>query len=479
MVDSRSKSGKKSDRGGLRGAPASKGSIRLALVLVALGLVNAYFFLWRDKTSIPAVMKQAEALDSPDATPAAPEDQGSASGDAPVPDEVAALPPITGEVAKGDTLGKILQKNGLTAEERDEVLHSLTDVFDYKTLRPGQKYEIERGADGTVQAFQLTISKVKTIRVERDANGVLVAAADEAQTRIEIKEVAGRIDHSLYASVKAAGESTELIAFFVDVFAYDLDFYVDTHPGDVFRVVVEKEYKDTEFLRYKRILAAEYDGKEGTFHAFWWQGSANKGRYYDDKGRSVEKSLLKTPLKYARVSSGFNPKRMHPILHKVRGHFGVDYAAPVGTPVWAAASGVITKRAASGGAGNLVELKHDDGLTTQYMHLSKFAKNQKVGQRVEAKTVIGYVGNTGMSTGPHLHFGVKKNGQHIDPLKMAPQRARGVPKDDLAAFKSEIGSLKGRLEAIPLAVEPPAVPEPADDVAATPSDVSDGAQAVN
>ncbi len=459
MVDKRSKSGKKS--GLSSGAPARSGSIRLALVLVVLGLVNAYFFLWRDKTSIPAVMEQAANLDRD--TDAG---SGGEADPAPTPVPVVAAetqPPIEGEVAKGDTVGRILKKNGLDAEEADEILHALADVFDYKTLRPGQKFQIERAADGSIAAFQIVISKVKTIRVERDGNGEMVAVEDNAQTRIEVKEVAGRIDRSLYATVKAAGEDTELVAFFVDVFAYDLDFYVDTHAGDVFRVIVEKEFKGDEFLRYKRILAAEYEGHEGDFHAFWWQGSAKKGRYYDAKGRSVEKSLLKTPLKYARVSSGFNPKRMHPILHKVRGHFGVDYAAPVGTPVWAAASGTITKRAASGGAGNLVELKHDDGLVTQYMHLSKFAKNQKVGQHVDAKTVIGYVGSTGMSTGPHLHFGVKKNGAHIDPMKLQPTRAKGVPKDDLGAFKDEINALKARLDAIPLTTAAPATPDAPDD----------------
>ena len=140
----------------------------------------------------------------------------------------------------------------------------------------------------------------------------------------------------------SAGEDNSLVAFFVDVFSYELDFYNYTHPGDTFRVMVEKEYKDQEFLRYRRILGAEYAGKAGTFRAFWWQGaSAKSGRYYDDKGRSVEKSMLKTPLKFSRISSGFNRKRMHPVLHRERGHFGVDYAAPKGTPVWAAASGKI------------------------------------------------------------------------------------------------------------------------------------------
>jgi len=454
MVDRRTRSGKKTPV--RRISPAKRGTIRLTLILGALVLINAYVFFWRDSTSIPAVMEKAASLGKRGpigATDGAEPGLAAAANGEVIPEAPAPAPTtssITGEVVKGETLGKILKNKGLSAEETDQVLRALSEVFDFKSLRPGQAFVIERAADGTLQSFQLTISKVKTVRVQRGARGDLVGVADEAHTRIEVEEVAGKIDSSLYAAIKGAGESTSLVAFFVDVFAYDLDFYVDTHPGDTFRVLIEKEYKDQEFLRYRRILAAQYQGKVGTFEAFYWEGKAKKGRYYDAQARSVEKSLLKTPLKYARVSSGFNPRRMHPILHTIKGHFGVDYAAPVGTPVWAAASGVIVQRGPSGGAGNLVVLKHDDGLITKYMHLSKFAAGQKVGQRVEAKTVIGYVGSTGLSTGPHLHFGVVKNGVHVDPLKLAPTRARGVPKEDLAAYKAHVAHAERKLAAIPV-----------------------------
>ena len=158
--------------------------------------------------------------------------------------------------------------------------------------------------------------------------------------------------------------------------------------------------------------------------------------------------MLKTPLKFARMSSGFDRKRMHPILHTVRAHLGIDYAAPTGTPVRAAASGTVTVRAPSGGAGNMVVLRHEGGLDTVYMHLSKFA-NIKVGDKVEAKTVIGYVGTTGLSTGPHLHFGVKKNGAFVDPTKLPPMRGKPVPSKDLDVFKVE----RDRLTQLMTAVE--------------------------
>jgi murein DD-endopeptidase MepM/ murein hydrolase activator NlpD len=290
---------------------------------------------------------------------------------------------------------------------------------------------------------------VPTVRAVRaitgDKAGELVGAADVAETRIEVKSIGGRIDSSLYASIKEAGESPALVDFFVDVFAYDLDFYNDTHAGDTFRVVVEKELLDQEHIAYKRILAAEYQGKAGTFRTFYFNGA-----YYAEDGTSSEKTLLKTPLKFSRISSGFDRKRMHPVLHTTTAHLGIDYAAPTGTPVWAAATGVVSHRGPAGGAGNLVMIRHDSGIETAYMHLSKFA-DIKLGQRISAKTVIGYVGTTGLSTGPHLHFGVKQNGAYIDPTKLVPVKGKGVSGKDLAAFKDEVGRLQTMLTGVTIA----------------------------
>jgi murein DD-endopeptidase MepM/ murein hydrolase activator NlpD len=322
-------------------------------------------------------------------------------------------------------------------------------------MRAGQTYRIERGADGRVKLFELVVSKVQTVRAERGGDGVLTGKASSSQTKLETKAIGGRIESSLYAAIKAGGESAALVDFFVDVFAYDLDFFNDTHDGDTFRVVVEKELRDGgdasagpagELIRYRRILAAEYAGKAGTFRTFWFGDG-----YYNEQGESSEKMFLKTPLKFSRVSSGFDRSRMHPVLHTMRAHLGIDYAAPVGTPVWAAAGGVITQRGPAGGAGNLVLIKHDGGIETAYMHLSKFADGQKVGQKVAAKTVIGFVGATGLATGPHLHFGVKQNGDYIDPSKLAPVRTRTIAGKDQAAFKAEVGKLEAQMAAITFA----------------------------
>lgn len=447
--------------GSARHPGSRKGGAWVALVLGALVLVNLYVFVWDKKTSIPAIQDKAKEIKAtplsvpsaplePEPTPAgAPAAAGSGNaartGTAPAP--IAPPGVVEGKVSKGDTLGKLLKRSGLSTAETDEVLRAIADTFDGRTLRPGQQFRIERGADGRVKLFELVVSKVQTVRALRAPSGVLEGKADSAQTKIELKAIGGRIDSSLYASLKSAGENAALVDFFVDVFAYDLDFYNDTHDGDTFRVLVEKEHtSDGAFVRYGKILAAEYQGKAGTFKTFRF-GDA----YFDAEGQSAEKTFLKTPLKFARISSGFDRKRMHPVLHTTRAHLGIDYAAPTGTPVWAAASGVIVTRAMSGGAGNLVIIRHDNGLESAYMHLSKFADGQKVGQRVAAKTVIGYVGTTGLSTGPHLHFGVRQNGQYVDPSKLTPIRNKGISSKDSAAFKAELAKLEAQLSGIKIA----------------------------
>ena len=418
-------------------APAKRSGALVLLVLGALVVVNLYVFVWDKNTGVAAIKQKANATPAL-AIPTAPLDSGSAQEPAPAP-PVGPPGAVEGKVGKNDTLGRLLKKSGLSAAETDEVIRALSGVLDFRTIRVGQPFRIERGADGRVKRFELELSKIQKVRAERQPTGELVGTADNTQTRLEIRALSGTIDSSLYAAIKSSGETAALVDFFVDVFAYDIDFFNDTHDGDTFRVVVEKRYKDNELIGYGRILAAEYKGKVGTFQTFLW-----KDKYYDATGASSEKGMLKTPLKFVRITSVFDRKRMHPVLHTVRAHLGVDYAAPVGTPVWAAASGVVSFRGPAGGAGNLVMIRHQDGIETAYMHLSKFA-SIKVGQRVEAKTVIGYVGTTGLSTGPHLHFGVKKNGAFIDPTSLAPMRGKSITPAELDAFRTEAAKLESMM----------------------------------
>jgi murein DD-endopeptidase MepM/ murein hydrolase activator NlpD len=466
-------------------APSPKrGSLRLAAVLAVLVAVNLYVFLWRGNTSIPAVMEKAsmagregpgaEAVAPPGAatgagTPAgegvadpgagAEQAAGAADPGAGAGGEAAAVGEsgasegrwIEGEVQNGDSMGRILRREGMTPPEADELIRTLQEHMDLRAIRPGQTYRVRFDAGGRLESFEFDVSRTTRVRAGRDASGKIVGQSDKASTEVRVEEIGGHIESSLYASMKSAGEDAALVSFFVDVFAYDIDFFTETHSGDSFRMLVEKEYLDGAFLRYRRVLAAEYRGKVGSYDAFWWTGpGSDEGRYYNRAGESLEKSLLKTPLKFARISSRFNLKRMHPVLHRQRAHMGVDYAAPTGTPVWAAADGRIVGRGDMGGAGNCVILQHDNGLQTIYMHLSKFERGQSVGQRVKSKTVIGYVGATGLATGPHLHFGVKQRGQYVDPFTLKMARGPGVPRKHRPQFKAETERLAERLARIPV-----------------------------
>ena len=246
----------------------------------------------------------------------------------------------------------------------------------------------------------------------------------------------------------------------VDLFAWDINFYTDTHPGDRWRVVVEKQYLDQQFFRYGRILAAEYSGRTvGTLRAFAHDPGAGGGpaQYYDERGQAIAKSFLKTPLRFVRISSKFDRKRFHPILHRTKAHLGVDYAAPTGTPIWASASGRVVECGSKPGSGNTVVIQHGNGLSTRYYHLQRFAAGMRAGRQVRQKDLIGYVGATGLATGPHLHFAVTKDGAFVDPTRLQSVREAAVP--DRAAFQAAIRPfLQAFRGALPSPSQPTALP---------------------
>jgi murein DD-endopeptidase MepM/ murein hydrolase activator NlpD len=358
--------------------------------------------------------------------------------------------PFEGTIEAGDSLSRVLHRAGLDAREIHEVTVALSAVMDPEKVREGQTYSLTPGEDGSLDAFTLSLSPVIEVRVEPNEQDQLEAKKIERETEIHVEEVGGTIEQSLWASLTAGGEHASLVGLFVNVFEYDINFFTDTRAGDAFKLIVEKELVDGTFVGYRHLLAAEYAGKAGAYRAFWWDPKKKgRGRYVDDQGRGIARTLLKTPLQFTRVSSKFDRRRMHPVLHRVKGHYGVDYAAPTGTPVRAAAAGTIVVRERRKGAGNIVIINHAHGMKTVYMHLDRFRRGQEVGQRVEQKTVIGYVGSTGLSTGPHLHFGVKIGGRYVDPLKVKMKRGPGVSRQHRARFKRHVAELGKRLEAIP------------------------------
>ena len=339
-----------------------------------------------------------------------------------------------------DTLGQVLAREGF-GPAGPQVIAALAKLCDPRSIRGGQKYVVRLGEDGVPASFEYQSSAILRYLVEKDEEtGAWKGRKLEAAVEIKTVAAGGVVDSSLYESVQKAGESTALVSMLVEQFAWDVNFYTDTHPGDHWKVVIEKQYLGGQFYKYGRLLAAEYGGKVGTFRSFFWAGKGaardRPGKYYDDHGLAISKTMLKTPLRYVRISSKFDRKRFHPILHVEKAHLGIDYAAPQGTPVWASATGRVVEVGLKRGSGNTIVLAHANGLSTRYYHLSRYARGLHVGQQVKQKEVIGFVGMTGLATGPHLHFSVTKNGAFVDPNKLSVSRDAPVP--DHAAFMDAI-----------------------------------------
>lgn len=390
---------------------------------------------------------------------------------------------FTGTMARNMTLSGILSRHGVDGGEVNALVVALKPHFSFRRARPGSKYSLTvRNSDSRIESFEWVHGPLDVFEAWRD-DDVLKGRKAEINVRTEVAAVGAKIDSTLFGAVQHTGESTQLAATLMDVFAYDLDFMKDTRPGDVFKLLVEKVFKDAQFIKYGKVIAAEYKSvKKGAFRAYWFDpGDELPGSYYLEDGRNTRKTFLATPVRAARISSGFGMRR-HPVLGYNRRHAGVDFAAPTGTPVMAMADAKVVFAGVKGANGKLIVLKHARGLTSLYAHLSRI--KVKRGQTVKQKQVIGAVGTTGRSTGPHLHFGVKKHGRYVNPQKMKMTRDVGIPKAAKARFDALIVERKGQLDAVHLGgravvalsptrvVEP--LPKPRVRVSPPPAPVSDG-----
>ena len=269
------------------------------------------------------------------------------------------------KISDAETLGQILVREGFEGEA-PKIVAALSKLFDAKLIRGGQTYVVRADESGEPESFEYHPNAVTRYVVARGASGAWVATRVDQPVETKVVSIAGNVDSSLYESVQHAQEGSALAGLLVEVLAWDVNFYTDTHPGDHWKVVVEKQYLGGQFYRYGHLLAAEYGGKLGTFRVFYWKSNRPnaEGHYFDEKGQAISKTLLKTPLRFVRISSKFDRHRFHPILHVEKAHLGIDYAAPVGTPVWASATGKVVECEMKRGSGNTVVLAHPNGLTT-------------------------------------------------------------------------------------------------------------------
>ena len=328
---------------------------------------------------------------------------------------------LSGFVPTRTTIGSVFDHHMIGGAEKTVLVSSIGDAFDLRRIRAGQPYVIDRMLDGRVRRFEYEIDADRRLTATRgslDGTPRFHTAIERIPKQTSVVMVEGAIDretNSLSAALSKVGERIDLALGLADVFSGEIDFNSDLQPGDRFRLLVERHSREGKLAGYGPILAAELVNDGRQLRAIRFTPEGGPAAYYDDQGRSLKRFFLKSPLKFEpRVTSRFSSSRQHPILGYARAHNGVDYHAGTGAPVVSVAPGVVTMAGWTGGGGRTVKLRHPNGYETEYLHLSAIEVRQ--GARISQGELLGRVGKTGLATGPHLHYGLKKNGRYVNPV---------------------------------------------------------------
>ncbi|MEM1022439.1 MAG: M23 family metallopeptidase [Myxococcota bacterium] len=350
------------------------------------------------------------------------------------------------QVQRNDSLSTVLARMNVGALGVEQVLDALAGLVDFTKVHPGDRLEGVVSDAGRLDWLRYVggvEDRFVALRVNPEA---MYGYQEHVPVRVERAHVQGVLEDSLYLSMKAIGEKDWLALTVADLFAWDIDFFTEPRRGDRFQMVVEKRYVEDAFVGYGSVLGAEYAQVDGdVFRAFRYAFEDGRAGYYQADGTAVEKQFLKSPVKFATITSRFGLRR-HPVLKYVRAHKGVDYGAPRGTGIWAVGGGVVTWAARRGGYGRLVEVRHRNGLSTRYAHLSRYGPGIRKGTRVRQKQVIGYVGSSGMATGPHLHFEVLRQGRQTNPLTLVVPPAPPLPEAERPRFEAQVAPTIATLE---------------------------------
>ena len=361
--------------------------------------------------------------------------------------EPSTLHVITGRIGRGGSIAQSLAGEGVTREVILELAAILRPLFDFRGAQPNDFFALIRDDAGQVLSFEFQRGRRTVYRLERRPDGKLYGARAELPMERRVVNLGGVIETSLWDSLLEQGERPELANMLADIFAWDLDFSMQTLPGDEFRMVLEKLYDRDGFVAYGEILAAQYTTGARELMAVQFVDADGYADYYGPNGKSLQRTFLRAPVRYSRITSRYSTSRLHPILKVRRAHEGIDYAAPIGTPVWAVADGVVVSRGWSGGLGRLIKVRHSNGYTSYYGHLSRYGEGLEVGDRVSQKQVIAYVGSTGLSTGPHLDYRLRLLGRFVDPLTVKFPSGSSIAVQEHERFARARDSLMSELHA--------------------------------
>jgi murein DD-endopeptidase MepM/ murein hydrolase activator NlpD len=350
-------------------------------------------------------------------------------------------------VKSGDSLAAIFSRVGISAGQLHTLLAQGGDTHNLKKIYPGQTLRLMTNADQQLVRLSYKIDELSTLDVSRNGDEFEISTTHRTPER-RVRNASGSIDNSLFVSAQEAGLSDSMTMELAGIFGWDIDFALDIRKGDQFTVLYEELYLDGERVGNGDILAAEFINQGTRYQAVRYTDAGGKTDYYSLDGKSMRKAFLRTPVEFSRISSGFSLGRKHPILNRIRAHKGVDYAAATGTPIKSTSNGKIIFRGVKGGYGNTIIIQHGSKYSTLYAHMSKFRSGLTTGSRIKQGQVIGYIGSSGLATGPHLHYEFRVDGVHRDPLKVKLPGAEPLDSKYLADFSSKAESLLAKLDLV-------------------------------
>ncbi len=363
---------------------------------------------------------------------------------------------VVHELAWGETFGQVLAER-LSWDDQQDLLTAFRRQGNPRSMREGAEIVFRYAGSNDLRGVDVALDRDESIRLTR-VLGRWESSIVQTPVYTDTIYFAGEIESSLWSSViddpgldhLEPRDLPKLVDALDKVFQWQIDFSRQVQLGDYYRVAYEREVRPDGSMRDGRILAAEFVNVGTPFHAIWFDPNDDgEGSWFDLEGESVRRAFILKPIDFARISSRFSAGRRHPILNTIRAHRGVDYAASSGTPIKATADGVITRRGPNGGLGNAIEIRHANGFVTRYGHMSRFASGLSVGSRVRQEQVIGYVGMTGLATGPHLHYEMIRNGRHVDPLAVDLPSGDPVPAESMDAWLSEMQPRRALLDVLP------------------------------
>ena len=354
-----------------------------------------------------------------------------------------------GVVKKNETLSDILHPHSVTYNTIAKIGTIAKEKFNVRKINSGKKYKIYSKIDSveTIQYFIYESNPINFALVDFTDSVITIHSGEKEVVRKE-REVAGIIESSLYMTLKGQNVSSLLALKMAEVYAWQIDFY-RVQDGDNFKVIFEEKFIDNEFVGVGEIKSAYFQHRKNDFYAFYYEQNGN-GEYFDEEGNSLRKAFLKSPLKFGRMSSRYSKRRFHPVLHRFKAHLGTDYAAPTGTPIHATGDGVIIEAKYKRSNGNYVKIRHNGTFMTQYLHMSKIAKGIRPGVAVKQDQVIGYVGMTGLATGPHVCYRFWKNGEQVNHRAEKVKSSNPIPSKSLPQYILFVDSIKSKLDSVKL-----------------------------